>query len=265
MYQCENGVRTIAGRGRWFVKVERKAYGGLDRLVAALRRPNAPQPSNVICPADLIMVSPFALVGRHGQLVRPTVPTDVCDQPQAQTLDALKALRWVTVSSRPVRQIETQAELTSGCDPAWKDLFRQPEGALYPAVAGPVFKGRPTSVTVCVFRDAPGMTGDLVRDGKLSGASAATVLRGMSGGRRSTGCAGSHAMFAVLWPTATGQTGPTAYVELGGCDRVLRIHDVINRSKMIAVEHDEIGRASPAAIGTIEHVDALTSHRHNGS
>jgi hypothetical protein len=26
-------------------------------------------------------------------------------------------------------------------------------------------------------------------------------------------------MFAVLWPAATGQAGPTAYVELGGCER----------------------------------------------
>jgi hypothetical protein len=34
---------------------------------------------------------------------------------------------------------------------------------------------------------------------------------------------------------------------------------------MIAVEHDEIGQASPAAIAIIEHVAALPGHRRNGS
>jgi hypothetical protein len=219
-------VQTIPGRGRWLVRVERKATRSLGHLLAALRRASAPKTGNVICLAVLIRVTPFALVDRQ-QLVRPTVPTDACDQPQSQTLDALKALRWVTVSSRTVRRIETQAELASGCGPAWKDLFSWDASDLHRAAPGPVFKGRPTTLTVCVFRDVPGMTGDFVSGGRISGAGAATVLHGISGGRRSTGCARPHAMFAVLWPAATGQAGPTAYVELGGCDRVLRIDEVI--------------------------------------
>lgn len=257
--QCETNPQAVAGRGLWLVSVERKATRGLGRLLAALRRPNAPVAGNVVCLTDAIMISPFALVSRRGQAVQPTVPTDACGQPQTQTLDALKALSWVTVSLRLVRQIETRAELASGCSPSWDDLFRQDASDLQRAAGGPIFKGKPAMLTVCVFRDVSGSTGDFVRGGRISGPTAATVLRGISGARRSPKCATPHAMFAVLWPTATGQAGPTAYVELGGCDRVLRIHEVIHRSRMVAVEHDELGQATSAVIGIIEHVGTRDS------
>lgn len=260
VYECDSQVETIPGRGQWLVRVERKATRDFGRLLAALRRSNASEGGNMACLADLIVVAPFALVGRDRQVVRPAVPTDACGQPQIQTRDALKALRWVTVSSRPIRQIETQAELASGCGSSWDDLFREDASDLQPAAPGAVFKRKPAALTVCVFRDP----GNFVRGGRISGAAAARVLHGISGGRRSPACTRRHAMFAVLWPRATGQTGPTAYVELGGCDRVLRIVDVIHRSRMIAVEHDEIGQASPAAIRVIEHVGAPASHQRSG-
>jgi hypothetical protein len=153
-----------------------------------------------------------------------------------------------------VRQIETQAELASGCGQSWKDLFKLEANDLHPSASGPVFKGHPAAVTVCVFHDVPGSTGKFLRGGAVNGAAATTLVHSISAGRRFTGCAKSHAMFAVLWPMATGQAGPTAYVELGGCERVLRIDYIIHRSQMVALEHDEIGQASSAAIRVIEHV-----------
>lgn len=72
-----------------------------------------------------------------------------------------------------------------------------------------------------------------VRGGHVSGAAETTLLRGTTAGRASAGCPRPHRQFAVLQAQA--------YVEIGGCHRVLR-------------PGNGIGQASPAALAVISRV-----------
>jgi hypothetical protein len=72
-----------------------------------------------------------------------------------------------------------------------------------------------------------------VRGGHVSGAAEATLLRGTMAGRAVAGCPRPHRQFAVLQARA--------YVEIGGCHRVLR-------------PGNGIGQASPAALAIINQV-----------
>jgi hypothetical protein len=142
----------------------------------------------------------------------------------------LRGLPWVTVSRRPEQQLETQAEVVSGCSPAWKDMISVLGGqhALRSSAGGPLLRSRPRSVQVCVYRvGASPFEARFVRGGHVSGAAETTLLRGAMAGRAIAGCPRPHRQFAVLQARA--------YVEIGGCHRVLR-------------PGNGIGQASPAAL-----------------
>ncbi len=253
VYECESEPQTIPGRGQWQVLVERRATTALGRFDAALRRPEAPPAGpDVACAAVAVTLPRLILVNSAGGLLEPAIPTDECGQPQAQTQQSLNHLPWRTVSHRLLTQIETQPELATGCGPAYKDLFALYASQLQPAKSGPVFPVRRSRLTVCIFRDGHGsnsQVGNFVRGGTIAGATQRAVIDGISKGRSTPGCARPSATFAVLWYVSN---GPTATVELGGCDRVLRTQLTIHKSRRVAVQHEEIGQASPTAVRVIE-------------
>lgn len=264
VFECDSGSETVSGRGRWLVQSEREATHDLGVLLAALRRPSQVARGNLVCPAVAISVPSFVVVGGGGQVLRPRIPTDACGQPQEQALDALASLPWTIVSRRLVRQIDTRAEVASGCASGWKDVFALYAGRLRPAAGGSVFRSRPRMLRICVYRDvghsqvvhADGRAsqlpiGHFVHGGEVSGSAEATLLDGIAGGRRSVACPTPHSAFAVV-SDATLDNGQVVYVGLGHCHRVL--HSSHSVSGSVTVGHEEVGQASPAALAIIDHV-----------
>jgi hypothetical protein len=88
-----------------------------------------------------------------------------------------------------------------------------------------------------VYRDESGpLDTFLVGGSRVSGAAETSLLAGIAAGRTSATCLRRHSMFAVLLPRRMGSL--PAYVEIGGCQRVLR-------------PDNRIGQASPAALAII--------------
>jgi hypothetical protein len=237
--QCIPSDQVVPGRGLWQFELRQVADHGLARLTAALRRPSATPPRSLLCAAYGMSVPLFALLGSDGRMIYPHVPTDECGHPQEQVLAALGALHWVTVSAQRGRQIETQAVIESGCPAGWKDMIGFLSGLARdqsprPSPGGRVFSPRPSWLRVCVYRDRSGPLDTVfVGGGRISGTAETALLAGIAAGRDSAACARAHTMFAVVVPPQIGAM--PAYVEIGGCQRVLR-------------PDNRIGQASPAAL-----------------
>jgi len=266
-YECQEAIVTVAGRGQWSVENERKASDGLSSLSSALSRPDQKPPAgSFACPTDFVSGPLFALVAGNGRLIRPRIPVGECQQPQLAVLAAVAALPWVIVHHRLLHQVETPAELESGCPTAFKDLFDLYALSLERSPAGPSLNAHVASITVCAYRDTksainhpdgrivPGAdvpVGAFVGWGRFSGPAEMNLLRGLRSGRRTAGCASQHPRFAIIMPTG-GQFNTV--VELGGCDRVLRISLVPGRQPLTNREVDKIGQATPQAVALIERV-----------
>lgn len=237
--RCIQANRVVAGRGMWQFKLWQVAEHGLARLTDALRRPSATPPPGLACAEPGISVPPFALLGSTGQMIYPRLPTEECGNPQPQVVAAAQALHWVTVSAQRGQQVETQAGVESGCPAGWKDVIGIAEGlahggSLRPSPGGQVFPSRPSWLRVCVYRDRSGpLDTFLVGGSRVSGATETALLAGIAGGRASTTCARAHAAFAVLLPPQLGRQ--PAYVEIGGCHRVLRPDNRIGQASRAAI------------------------------
>lgn len=237
--RCIGSEQVVPGGGLWQFELWQVAEHGLARLTAALRRPSATPPPGVICAAYLVSVPLFVLLGSDGRLIYPRLPTDECGHPQRQVLAAVQALHWMTVSAQRGRQVETQAVIESGCPVGWKDMIGFLSGSagdqsLRPSRGGPVFSPRPSWLRVCLYRDRSGPLDTVfVGGGRISGPAETALLAGVAAGRGSAACARAHTMFAVVLPPQIGAM--PAYVEIGGCQRVLR-------------PDNRIGQASPAAL-----------------
>jgi hypothetical protein len=271
-YECEEIVAAVAGRGEWVVEEEVKASAGLGRLLSALRRPDQNPPAGgIACPLDEVILPQLVLVGRGGAVVRPAIPTDQCQQPQAATLGALRALAWTVVHRQLLHQTETPAELVTGCPPSYKDLFDTDAPYLRPAGAGSTIGGHPASITLCVYRDTnpalnhpDGSTllgsqmpvGDFVAGRRVSGTTEAALLEGLRPGRSTTGCEREQPEFATVVSAAKQWN---TFIELGGCDRVLRISLVAGNQPHTDREIDGIGQATPRAVALVEHAVGLRS------
>jgi hypothetical protein len=240
--RCIQADQAVPGRGLWQFALWQVAGRGLAGLTAALRRPSATPPPGLVCAEPGISVPPFVLLGGNGRMIYPRLPTEECGNPQRQVVAAVRALHWVTVSAKRGQQVETQAGIESGCPAGWKDVISLAEGAahgrsLRPSPGGQVFSPRPSWVRVCVYRDRSGpLDTFLVGGSRVSGVTEAALLTGIAAGRASATCARAHTMFAVLLPPQMGRQ--PAYVEFGGCHRVLR-------------PDNRIGQASPAALTII--------------
>ena len=157
---------------------------------------------------------------------------------------------------RVVRQYETQAELVSGCEAGYKDVFDLFAADLRPAPAAAGISGHPASLMICVYRDDPALTGPVgssmdgvgsfVAGGRVTGAEETALLAGLVPGGTTATCPRRHTDFAVVTP-AVDQAGVA--VELGACDRVLKTDYQLNG--VTALQEDGIGQASPSAMAII--------------
>ena len=237
--RCIQSDQVVPGHGLWRFDLWQVAEHGLTRLAEVLRRPSATPPPGLACAEPGISVPPFMLLGGNGRMIYPKLPAEECGNPQRQVLDAVQALHWMTVSTRRGQQVETQAGIESGCPAGWKDVISLEESfshgrSPHPSPGGRAFSPRPSWLRVCVYHDRSGpLDTFLIGGSRISGAAETALLAGIAAGRRSATCPQPHTMFAVLLPPQTGSL--PAYVEIGGCQRVLR-------------PDNRIGQASPAAL-----------------
>ena len=221
--RCETVLRAYPDLGEWSVQLAEVADAppdALAQLATELRRPSEPTPSGIACPAIAMVLPWFAVIDDHGTLLRPTLPTDKCGLPLPGATKALSKLDFTAVDAVRVAQTRAPESIKTGCDQQWKDMVAL-EGAKH---AGGVtgasvgdLASSPSSVLVCLYQAGPvdgGLrTGELIKGVTVSGDAAASLAsEAASTGPLSAGC-GDAGKFAVI--------GGGAYVELGGCNRVL--------------------------------------------
>ena len=220
--QCYQLARGIPGRGLWRFEVKQRADRRLAAFIVALRHPSVRTPPQVACAAVGYVDPSFALIDRHGRILRPALPVEQCGQPFPAAITDLQHLPWVTVSVRRTVQITTRAELRAGCDPQWKDVIQleSGSGALQPSAGGAAFTPRPPRLRICIYRDS---SYTFIRGGLISQAAESRLLGDIQGGRKSTQCRRPHTEYAVLLAVSPAyRGGPIAEAELGGCYRLLR-------------------------------------------
>jgi hypothetical protein len=236
--RCYQEAHGIPGRGLWRFEVKQHADHRLTAFIAALRRASVRTPSGVAC-ATVGYVDPsFALIDRHGRILRPTLPVGECGQPLPAAITALAHLPWVTVSVRRTVQITTRAELRAGCDSQWKDVIQMDSYVrlLQPSAGGPLFSPRPPRLRICIYQDS---SHTFIRGGLISQVAESRLLGDIQGGRTSTRCRQPHTEYAALLAVSPAyRGGQIAEAELGGCYRILR-------------PDDRVGTISPAGLAII--------------
>jgi hypothetical protein len=219
--RCYPKAHGVPGRGLWRYQVKQKADHQLAPFVAALRRASVSTPAGTACLAVGYLDPSFVLLDRRGKLVRPSLPVKECGQPFQAAITALEHLPWVTVSVRRTVQLATRAELTSGCNPKWKDVVHDARGAWLPppSPGGPAFTRVPPRLRVCIYRHG---ANTFIRGGLISLAAERRLLGDIDGGKTSTRCRLPYTAYAVLFAVSAPQSGgQIAQAELGGCHRIL--------------------------------------------
>src|SRR5258708_12100159 len=103
-------------------------------------------------------------------MIFPKLSTEGCGIPQRLVLDAVRALHWMTVSTRRGQQVETQAGIESGCPAGWKDVISLEESFAHgrsprPSPGGRAFSPRPSWLWGCVYHDRSGPLHTFLIDG----------------------------------------------------------------------------------------------------
>jgi hypothetical protein len=218
--RCQTVDRSYPGLGTWSVQLAEVANSGFGDFLVQLGKPSLRQPPNIVCTDDLILPPWFALVDQSGQIMRPAVPTDECAKPSADVIAALNRIQFRVVDEVRQNQISSQESVETGCPDQWKDMVAL-EGANHPQGkdGGSVgdLASSPASALVCLYKAGPidgGLrVGDLVKGATATGEAAGTIAsEAMIVAPLPAGCQDA-AEFAVI--------ANSAYVELGGCNRVL--------------------------------------------
>jgi hypothetical protein len=241
--QCVSGYQTIPGKGQWLTATLERVDRDLAPLVAALRRPAEHAPPGTICPAIAMLPPQIALISGDGKAIIPRLPLSRCGMVQPQVLAALAALPWQKVSVRLVSQVQTQQEVASDCPPGFKDPFVV-YGSPRPSPGGAVFPTDPAALQVCVYGSGGAANAaQFARSASVTGQAERELLAGLSGAGRAGQCALPHSRFAVIESPGA----PLIYVELGGCDRVLRYESASGGLMDLST-----GQATPATVAAIE-------------
>ncbi len=221
--RCETVLRTYPDLGEWSVQLAEVADSppaGLAQLATELRKPSEPRPSGIACPSIAMVMPWFGVIDDHGDLLRPALPTDKCGLPLPGATKVLSSLGFSAVDAVRVAQARGPESINTGCDQQWKDMVAL-EGARHPdgltgSSAGDLANA-PSSVLVCLYKAGPAegglRTGDLITGTTIDGGAAASLVsQAASAGPVKAGC-NDASEFAVI--------GNAAYVEIGGCGRVL--------------------------------------------
>lgn len=107
--RCVTGYTTIPGKGRWLTAILEKADQDLGPLAEALHAASGNPRPGEMCPQYVIIPPQIVLAAADGTMIRPRLPITDCGQIQHEVINALDALRWQTVSQRPIEKAPTPA------------------------------------------------------------------------------------------------------------------------------------------------------------
>jgi hypothetical protein len=198
------------------VLLTQRADTPAEDLLAQLRQPSDPLAGG-ICADNLVLRPYFALVDTAGNAVRPTIPTDSCGQPKQVVITALDALPFHTVSTTPLRQVESQTAVETGCSQQFKDTSAQAR----PGQGRLPWPTPPTSIRVCLYDHISGgaaPTGELQSGHTLTGADATALVSALANTGAALACSAVPTRFAVLTDP---QQASWVVVELDGCQRLV--------------------------------------------
>jgi hypothetical protein len=74
------------------------------------------------CTAEWVLVPWLVLLDAQGWCTRPGVPVDVCDKPRREFRAAVQQLRTDRVTSRVLREVESDRAAATGCSQSWADM-----------------------------------------------------------------------------------------------------------------------------------------------
>ncbi|MEU2610514.1 hypothetical protein ABZ570_02835 [Micromonospora sp. NPDC007271] len=207
--------------GSDLVAVEERA-DDVATLMVALRLPDE-KPTNGACTEEMPFVPWLALLDAQGRWVRPGIPTDACRKPRREFRAAYGQLTTRRVTTRVLREIESDKAVASGCSQRWADMVwvaGQSGGAQHDIPASLAADG--TEVRVCVYRvpaseqGSGKPAGEFESGGKLSASQWTAVKHELTTAAPASVCSTPSSRFAVLHlPTGL------VYAEADGCRRVL--------------------------------------------
>jgi len=93
---------TISTKGGSRLLIAERSVGDTAPLLRALKRPSGLQ-IKTVCPMLRMLIPYFALVEPDGTVFVPKVPLSNCGMPQNPVTVALNALRFTTLSSKPIK------------------------------------------------------------------------------------------------------------------------------------------------------------------
>lgn len=93
--------RVVSGNGSHTQVAERSVSDPTD-LVKALRAPSVPR-AKIVCPMIAVYIPNFALVETNGTILVPKVPLNNCGMAQDEVASSLNQLKFVQISSRPLK------------------------------------------------------------------------------------------------------------------------------------------------------------------
>jgi hypothetical protein len=227
--RCRTDVQSVPGKGNWQVRITERADGPATKLRAALNRRSEP-PSKGPCPAIAMIVPYFVLVDSAGKGYLPALPYTSCMLPQSQVIQELNTLPFRVVSSTPIRLVDSPLSQRSGCSERWKDVVTLEAGSAPSAAPAIPWPSPPSQVRVCMYPANNGAEGgDLIAGKLLDRAHTTQLLQVMFGSPISRACSLQHTGYAVILP-AKPQGGDPWYVELDGCERVLRPNHTLGQA-----------------------------------
>ncbi len=224
---CDQQPRRRPDGGEDLVGTERSSTD-VDALVSALRLPDE-VPTDGMCTQEFVELPWFALRDAAGRWTRAAAPRDACRKPRTEVRQALAALQLDTVSTWAIRELDSAAAVKAACSQSWADMVwvETSQGLRSRAAPMPpdLFNGA-TTLRLCAYdvpaaergTDKPG--GSFVYGGLLQGPEQAVVAAELGrAGPVAGDCAAPARRFALL--RTADDAGPTIYVELDGCRRIL--------------------------------------------
>ncbi|MEV6812881.1 hypothetical protein [Micromonospora sp. NPDC051296] len=207
--------------GEDLVAVEERA-DDVAALVVALRLPDE-RSTEGICTMELPFVPWLALLDAQGRWVRPGVPIDVCGKPRQEFRAAYDRLPAERVTTRVLREIESDEAVASGCSQRWADMvwvtgqFGGDQGTTPGVLAAD-----DADIRVCIYQVPESEqgggkpAGDFRSGGELAAGRWTAVKRELTAAGPAAACRTPASRFAVLHlPTGF------VYVEADGCRRAL--------------------------------------------
>ncbi|WP_158566244.1 hypothetical protein [Micromonospora craterilacus] len=207
--------------GEDLVAVEERA-DDVAALVLSLRLPDQKSTESA-CTLELPFVPWLALLDAQGRWVRPGVPTDVCGKPRQEFRTAYDQLPAERVTTRVLREIESDEAVASGCSQQWADMVwvTGQFGGGQDTTPG-VLPADDADVRVCVYQVPESEqgggkpAGDFQSGGELAAGKWTAVKRELTAAGPAAACPTPASRFAVLHlPIGF------VYVEADGCRRAL--------------------------------------------